>query len=69
MQAQEENKGLSVECKVESEKNGYFVSGQFDYFVPIAKSGSKKIPTEHSSAGGGASHNKRIPRFFSRMTF
>ena len=36
MHAQDENSGLSVEGKVASEKNGYFVSGQFDYFVPIS---------------------------------
>jgi hypothetical protein len=38
MHAQGENNGLSVECKVVAEKNGYFVSGQFDYFVPTAES-------------------------------
>ena len=32
MHVQEENKGLSVECKVVAEKNGYFMSGQFDYW-------------------------------------
>ena len=41
MYAQDENNGLSVECKVVAEKNGYFVSGQFDYFVPITESGNK----------------------------
>jgi len=41
MYAQDENNGLSVECKVVAEKNGYFVSGQFDYFVPIVESDNK----------------------------
>ena len=38
MHAQDENNGLSVECKVVAEKNGYFLSGQFDYFVSFAES-------------------------------
>ena len=41
MHAQEENTGLSVDCKVVTTENGYFATGQFCYFVSFAESGNK----------------------------
>ena len=41
MHAQEENTGLSVDCKVVTTENGYFATGQFCYFVSIAESGNE----------------------------
>ena len=37
MNAQEENTGLSVECKVVTTEKGYFAIGRFCYFVPFAE--------------------------------
>ena len=43
MHAQEENTGLTVECKVVPTKNGYFVTGPFCYFVFFAESTLRRI--------------------------
>ena len=52
MNAQDENSGLSVECKVVAEKNGYFVSDQSHYFVLIAKFVNKLNQIEKSGRAG-----------------
>jgi hypothetical protein len=60
MHAQGENTGLLVECKVVAEKNGYFVSGQFDYFVPITESGSKLNQIEKQVEQAGHQENCKV---------